>query len=133
MKIFKTDWWTIALPDDWLGQSEDDSITFSSPESDAVLQISAFQKATAITEDDLHDFAVDDLREARTEEVTIGAFTGMMFPTVVDRRDMRVWYLMSGKLMMHATYVFADIDDEAEQEQIDQVLASLRVVKAKKA
>ncbi len=125
---FQRPWWELELPPSWSAEDNEDCSSFYNEDGVGALQCSAYQKDEDITDSDLKEFAAEEIPPgAKLSAVQCGSFTG--FYTHFDREDTywRKWWLRSGQTMVYATYNCALSDRSIEDEQVGQILNSLRV------
>lgn len=124
-------WWSIELPDGWVGDQDDDCATIVSPEKIGALQISAYKnEETAVTEEDLQAFAEERLdASAVTEPVSLGTFDGLTIDYAESDEEgdtwWREWVLRCGRILLYATYCCDASEKGTEDAVIDSILDSL--------
>ena len=119
--------WSLTLAPSWQANDDEDGVCIVRPEGLGALQISAACKNTAVTDEDLTDFAADHLGAgARTRPVTLGDFSGIAIRCGADRIHWRRWFLRHGPVALFVTYNCAEADRGIEDADVDQMLGSLR-------
>lgn len=128
MTQFEADDWTIALPEGWRAEREDDCHLLYHAEGVGTLEVRAFVADTPFDDEDLRELAAEDLDAgAAIGEVTHGDFTGFTFRYREDGVYWRQWRLRSGMLALALSYACALDDAESEDGDIDDLLDGLRV------
>ncbi len=126
MKKFSSEYWSIALPDNWEAQHDEDCETLHSPEGPGVLQISALLRDEVVDDAFLRYLAADHLDAgAQTGEVECGDFKGFELSYGAEEEFWREWYLRSGRLTLFVTY-HCGLDDEGQEDDVlDSILDRL--------
>ena len=127
MKNYSTELWSISLPDDWMGEQDQDCEVLYHPEGPGTLQISLVQHTEPVTDDDLEAMAAEHIEAgAETEDVVFGPFVGFGFSYAVEDEYLCEWYLRSDFLMLFVTYS-CPLEQEGEEDDIiDFMLETLR-------
>jgi hypothetical protein len=125
---YEASWWAIELPPGWNAENEEDCVNFSAEHGVGALQISAYRHdGEPITDDDLNDFAEDELIDGTTpEDVSYGDFGGIAISYVEADRFWRKLWLRSGSLLLYVTYNCVAEDQAAEVESVNRMLSSLK-------
>lgn len=119
--------WNLALASSWQASDDRDCVTIARPDGLGALQISAARKHTAVTDDDLADFAADHLDAgAIARQVSLGDFSGIAIRYRADGVHRRQWCLPRGPLALFVTYNCAEVDRGIEHAEVDRMLGSLR-------
>ena len=119
--------WSAELPAGWESQRDDACVTIYHPDGVGALQISAAFKDAAVTDADLRDFAREHLDAgAKAREVAAGDFSGFTIAFGAADRFWRHWYLRSFDQTLFVTYNCEADDQGVEDEQLSQMIASLR-------
>ena len=86
MMEFKSNWWSLLLPENWVADEDDTCITFTSQSVVGDLQVSSARNSNDLaTDEDLYEFADDHIQAgAKLREVAIGDFTGFYLHYSVD-------------------------------------------------
>ena len=117
--------WRLNLPRGWTAQDSEECTTFLGPRQIGALQVSAYQKDSAITDEDLVEFAGDDIANGATSSTAAcGDFVGLHLVLEGEPAWDR-WLLRSGSRLLYVTYNRPrDADDE--MGDVREILASLR-------
>jgi len=109
MYQYTSDYWRIALPEDWeLTGEEDDLAVFAGP-ADSELCLSCTVMDEDLVElEDLEEFAGDLLTEGHEPDpVSAGGMHGLYFAYTADQREWREWYLASDNIFIYITLNYA--------------------------
>ena len=129
MKKFSGEYWIVNLPDAWLGESEAGFDVIYDPEGVGELQISGSCHDQLIEYDDLYELAAEHIEAgAEEEQVEFGEFSGITLEYEVDDELIREWYLKSGSIMLFITYSCLLEDEGKEDDVVESVLESLRLL-----
>ena len=124
---YKSAWWSVELPDNWEAEQDEDCATFTSERGVGALQISAYRRDDEIvTDEDLLDFAEDDLVEGEnSQSVSFGEFVGLETSYFANEGFSRKLWLQSGSLLLFITYNCAAEERTVETEDVNLILKSL--------
>ena len=117
MHQFRSEYWSVELPDNWAAEQED---TFTSIYSElGALQLSAARNSNGpATDADLLDFAKEHLDAgAPIKPVTCGAFSGFYLHYAMDDMYRRQWWLRSDDTVVLATYT-SDLEDKGTEDPV---------------
>ena len=114
--------WSVDVPEGWTHQEDPDCVTFEPARGTAAFQISAYRKDTAVTDDDLREFAGD----IPLAEVSLPHYTGIRTRFSVDDAFWIKWWLRAGPSMVHVTYN-CPLDERREDDHdVDGMIQSLK-------
>jgi len=132
MPVFANPTWEATYPEGWTSEPADDSIAFYDPEVDAgTLQVSCIcsDEAEPVTEEDLLSIAEETIAAGhRYSKVQVGELAGIMFRFYEGDEAWKEWYLATGNCFFFVTYDCHREQEGAEDEEVAQILESLRVV-----
>ena len=122
--------WSVAFPEDWDHDIEDDILAIATPAGESVLQIGSMSKnAGAVTDDDLWEFMNDAGVESEDiQRVKRGDFEGLAAATQEEAVLLRYWVMRAGDVLLLATFRCPPDRAEADIESVEGVLHSLRLV-----
>ncbi|HEX7031346.1 MAG TPA: hypothetical protein VF254_12185 [Gammaproteobacteria bacterium] len=127
MKEFRTELWTAKLPDDWVGEEDEDGVLLYNPDGPGELQVTVSEKEDGLVdEEDLEYFAeelVEDGIESRI--VRVGEFQGLLFEYDEEDAYWREWYLAYDELFFYVTYNCDLADRHAEDPVVQDILKSI--------
>lgn len=127
MNEFRTDLWTALLPDDWIGEEDEEGVLLYNPDGPGELQITVSEKEEGLVdEEDLEYFAaelVEDGIESRI--VRVGEFQGLLFEYDEEDAHWREWYLAYDELFFYVTYNCDLADRHAEDHVVQDILKSI--------
>jgi len=128
MKRYESEWWTIALPDDWEAEDGEHAVAIFSEQGVGAVQVSASRNNNGpVTDADLHDFAKEHLDAgAKTKDVTCGDFSGFYFHFGTEEMYQRQWWLRRDDTMVFVTYTAAPEHKGTEDVVVDGIVASLK-------
>lgn len=121
--------WSVAFPEDWDHDIEDDILAIATPAGESVLQIGSMSKDEgAVTEDDLWEFMDDaGVESDAIARVKLGDFEGLSARTEEDTKLLRYWVVRAGEVLLLATFRCPAERAEAEIGSVEGVLQSLRL------
>ena len=128
MGAFQAERWSVDLPKGWTGRRDPECATFQANGSVGAFQISAAEKEHGpVTDEDLLDFASDDLAErTMLSPVVYGLFSGFSLQKLKGNILWIKWWLRCGDLMVFATYNGPRDVGEADLPLVSDILGSLR-------
>jgi hypothetical protein len=121
--------WSVAFPEDWDHDIEDDILAIATPAGESLLQIGSMSKDEgAVTEDDLWEFMDDAGVETEAiERVKLGDFEGLSARTEEEAILLRYWVMRAGDVLLLATFRCPSDRSEADIGGVEGVLQSLRL------
>lgn len=121
--------WSVAFPEDWEHDIEDDILAIATPAGESVLQIGSMSKDEgAVTDDDLWEFMDDaGVETEEIQRVKLGDFEGLSARTQEEAVHLRYWVMRAGDVLLLATYRSPSDRAEADMGSIESVLQSLRL------
>jgi len=129
MNVLETEWWTLALPPEWWGQAEDDSILIGDQDEVGCIEISTLHKEEGA-------FAQEMVRSIAQQEseqqldwcsVVLGEFAGVTASYVQEGSAVREWYVVNASLMLFITYSCAEDNRGMDDAAVDEILETLMV------
>lgn len=121
--------WSVAFPEDWDHDIEDDILAIATPAGESLLQIGSMSKNDgAVTEDDLWEFMDDaGVDMGCIERVKLGDFEGLAAATEEEQVRLRYWVVRAGDVLLLAT--LRSPLDRADDDiaGVEGVLQSLRL------
>jgi hypothetical protein len=120
--------WSVAFPEDWSHDIEDDILALATPAGESLLQIGSMSKDEgAVSEDDLWEFMDDaGVETGDTRRVTLGDFEGLAAATEEEAILLRYWVVRAGDVLLLATFRCPNDRAEADIGAVEGVLQSLR-------
>jgi len=129
MNLYEADDWSVALPEGWRGEREEDCDALFHPQGPGTVEVRAFLADQPLDDEDLYEMASDDLDAGATiGEVEHGDFSGFTFRYREDGVYWRQWRLRSGTLALSVSYACALESAEEQDEAVDDLLDGLRVL-----
>lgn len=118
--------WSLQLLDGWNGKVDDGCATISSEGKMGALQMSAAIKPTQVKDDDLYDFAAEQIHDGtKTKNVQFGEFVGFEISFSVDDDFFRMWYLRHERKLLFVTYICDLKKRGVEDEDVQKMLVTL--------
>lgn len=125
---FQSAWWEISLPLGWTGEHDEECARFLSQNEVGALQISAYRKDEELADADLQEMAAEHIEAgANLKSVQFGSFTGFYFHFRTEDAYWRWWLLRCDKTMLYATYSCDPYGRGKDDEQVEQIMNTLRV------
>jgi hypothetical protein len=120
--------WSIDLAEGWEGHDDGDTSVFTHPDGFGVLQITAMESDTEITEQDLKTFAGEPPKKAIRENFRNKDFRGFSIALQADGEYRHNWYLAGQNLAVVISYVCNDEDRSEEMPQVREMVRSLELM-----
>jgi len=131
VKKYTSTYWQADLPDDWFGETDQDSDVLYQSEHDGTLVITALEESQAIDDEYLSDL-VEEHIEAGAElyDIELGDFSGVTCCYGDDNAYWCEWYLYADRILLFVTYN-CDLQQEGSQDDVvETILESLRLTAA---
>ncbi len=126
LREIRTAWWSVAIPDTWIGTHHAECVTLEAIKPVGALQISGHTKDSEVSDDDLRDFADEHLKAgARPVPANFGNYSGFSIAYGRDGFFWQEWYLRRGRHMVFATYNCAESSRGKEDSAVNEILSSL--------
>lgn len=121
--------WSVAFPEDWDHDIEDDILAIATPAGESLLQIGSMSKDDGqVTDDDLWEFMDDAGVEAGDiARVRLGDFEGLSAATEEESQLLRYWVMRAGDVLLLATFRCPSDRAQADIGGVEGVLQSLRL------
>jgi hypothetical protein len=121
--------WSVAFPEDWDHEIEDDILAIATPAGGSLLQIGSMSKDEGtVSEDDLWEFMDDaGVESGEIGRVRLGDFEGLSARTQDDANLLRYWVVRAGEVLLLATFRCPADRSEAEIGSVEGVLQTLRL------
>ena len=135
MKVFRTHWWSVQLPENWEAEQDDVCVTFTSNSSSGTLQVSAAQNSNGpVTDEDLLEFAEEHLEAGvKPHNILAGNFRGFYIRYSDDEFYYKNWWLRNDNTVVFITYT-TDIEQCGQDDTvIEQIVNSLVTVSGSNA
>lgn len=127
MKVCKTKYWQVNIPDDWQYEHQSDSDVLFCEDGVGEIQFSATQFDSPVTEEHLYELSAEHAN-ADEDEVEFGEFSGITFEYETEDEFWQEWYLMSDKILLFITYTCELGKEENEIDVVEFILDSLKNV-----
>ena len=129
MPHFTTPVWEATYPDGWTSEQSEDSIAFYDAEAELrTLQVTCICAEEPVTDEDLLGMAEDVITAGkRYSRVEVGTMSGIMFRYYEGDDAWKEWYLASGNCLFFVTYDCPRAAEGNEDEEVAQILESLRI------
>jgi hypothetical protein len=121
--------WSVAFPEDWDHDIEDDILAIATPSGQSLLQIGSMSKDEGrVTDDDLWEFMDDaGVESGEIERVKLGDFEGLAAAAEEDAVLLRYWVMRAGEVLLLATFRCPTERADADIGVVEGVLRSLRL------
>jgi hypothetical protein len=127
MRTFGGTFWELTLLPSWQGRPDPECESIGRPDGAGALQISAATKDGEVTDEDLLDFAREQVIAGATQRpVEMGPFLGIALTYVLNKSHWRRWFLRHGRVALFVTYNCALADNGTDDDDVDRMLSSLR-------
>lgn len=127
MKVFKSDGWSVELPEEWQQETDNNLYTFYHPNGVGALQVSGFTKDGAVTESDLKELASEHIDAgAITKPIESSSVMGMTLAFGLNDEFWQYWYIGIGNKALLVTYNCDEQDKEKEINTIKVIVSSIK-------
>ncbi|HWP94964.1 MAG TPA: hypothetical protein VNL72_04455 [Gammaproteobacteria bacterium] len=130
MQTYATELWHSRLPEGWLLEEDEDSVSFFHPDGPGVLCITCSCKEEGLVDEtDLEEFAAELLEKGlEPAHVSIGHLRGLLFEYEEGNEWWREWYLACDDLFFFITYNCDPDDRGREDATVSQILHNIEVI-----
>ncbi len=130
MNVLETQWWTLALPPEWWGEAEDESILVGDRDGVGCLEFSTLQKESGQFEQhDLQAILQEGVApSAGWQSVKLGDFKGLFTHYEAEKSAVREWCVASGALALFITYSCELENLGMDDAAVDQILDTLCLI-----
>jgi hypothetical protein len=120
--------WSVAFPEEWDHDIEDDILAIATPAGESMLQIGSMSKDEgAVTDDDLWEFMNDaGVESGDIQRVKLGDFEGLAAAAQEEAILLRYWVMRAGDVLLLATFRCPVDRADADIRGVETVLQSLR-------
>ena len=120
--------WSVAFPEDWDHDIEDDILAIATPAGESLLQIGSMSKDEGtVTDADLWEFMDDaGVESGDIQRVKLGDFEGLAASAAEEATLLRYWVMRAGDVLLLATFRCPADRPEADIGSVETVLQSLR-------
>lgn len=129
MQEIESDFWFIALPQQWQTEQEDDSILIFDEDQLGCICLTSLESDTGRPDQAGLERLIAEvglaLNSGRRCEIG-DAWQGWEFETVEDGDYIREWYLLGPDHLLLVTYSCAEEDQTMDRSAVDEILDSLR-------
>lgn len=121
--------WSVAFPEEWDHDIEDDVLAIATPAGESVLQIGSMSKdAGQVTDEDLWEFMDDaGVETGDIQRVKLGDFEGLAAATEEEALLLRYWVMRAGDVLLLATFRCPSERADDDIASVEGVLNSLRL------
>ena len=129
VNILQTQWWDMALPDEWHAEQEDDLILISDCDDVGEIAITTLtSESGAVDERALRELTADlEAQHGPGKAITLGDWRGMYFSFHEDGDALREWYLYQNRLLLLITYSCDDDNAGMDDAAVDEILATIYI------
>jgi hypothetical protein len=128
-RSYESEWWTIDLLDDWTATEDPECTTFRARIPVGALQVSAARKPKDdATLEDLKEFAGGLEPPKLSSPFANGEISGLSAEFEQSGFYSRHWWLRKGPVVVFVTYNVALSNRADEQQMIDDLVHSLKIV-----
>jgi hypothetical protein len=121
--------WSVAFPEEWDHDIEDDILAIATPAGEGLLQIGSMSKDEgAVSDDDLWEFMDDaGVETGDIQRVKLGDFEGLAAAAQEEATLLRYWVMRAGDVLLLATFRCPADQADADIGGVETVLQSLRL------
>lgn len=125
MNVLETDNWSMALPQEWWAEEDDDRIMVGDHDEVGCIEISTLLKdGEDFSEQDLATIAGDS-DASDPKAVTLGDFEGLYALAKEDGVAIREWIVAAGRVLLFITYSCDDEHSGLDDAAVDELLSTL--------
>lgn len=127
MNEFHTDLWSAQLPDNWVGEEDEEGVLLYNPDGPGELQVTVSEKEDGLVdEEDLEYFAAELVEDGIPSRIVrVGEFQGLLFEYDEEGIHWREWYLAYDELFFYVTYNCDLADRHVEDPLVQDILKSI--------
>lgn len=127
MNEFHTELWSAQLPDNWVGEEDEEGVLLYNPDGPGELQVTVSEKEDGLVdEEDLEYFAAELIEDGmQSRIVRVGEFQGLLFEYDEEDVHWREWYLAYDELFFYVTYNCDLADRHVEDPLVQDILKSV--------
>lgn len=129
MREIESDFWFIALPEQWQSEQEDESILIFDEDELGCICLSNLEGGSEGVDEAGLKRLISDVghRLEQGKPCELGdAWRGWEFETEEDGDYIREWYLLGPEHLLLITYSCADDDKDMDRSAVNEILDSLR-------
>jgi len=128
MRIVETDCWTLALPDEWEAEQEDDTVYISDEDNVGEIAITTLQKDNSekIDASELEQF-VEGI-PVPGEPIKLGAFIGNYYQYSEGEDAVREWHVYSESILLIVTYHCIADDQGMDDAAVDAIINTIEIL-----
>jgi hypothetical protein len=129
MRSVETEWWTIALPEEWEAEDDDGSVVITDLDEVSQVQISAVRKeAGDVSQQDLQEFTADLRAEGKTSrQVKLGGMNAELYEYEEVGEFWREWFVMKGNLLIFITHCCESANRGMDDSAVDEILNTIEI------
>lgn len=131
MHEIETDWWFIALPEQWHSEVDEDCILIFDEDELGCISLSTLlpEDGASVGEAGLRELLAElGMDPAQGQACDLGArWRGWEFETREEGDYIREWYLWAANHLLLVSYSCDEDDREFDRSAVDQILDSLRL------
>lgn len=127
MNVVETEWWTLALPQEWWAEAEGDSVLVGDRDDVGCIEISTLRKEQGrFDSDEVESMARAESAAGDTiAAVTLGEFRGYTAAFREDGDAVREWFLGCGSVLLFITYSCDEENDGLDDAAVTEILDTL--------
>jgi hypothetical protein len=120
--------WSMDIPSAWIADEDDYSTSFYDPEGAGALQVNTSKHSSGdVSHEELERAAQMRVAEdVELEPTQLGDFSGVCTETEGTNNFRREWWVAAGDTILHIAYTCAMPDQDAERDDVDAALESLK-------
>lgn len=121
--------WSVAFPEEWDHDIEDDILTIATSAPDSMLQIGSMSKDEGpVSDEDLWEFMDDaGVETSDIARIAVGDFEGLAATTEDEGITLRYWVLRAGEALLLATFRCPSERPDADIAAVEGVLKGLKL------
>ncbi|MBD2858378.1 hypothetical protein IB286_05090 [Spongiibacter sp. KMU-158] len=132
MREIESDWWFIALPEQWHSEQDEDSILIFDEDELGCISLSTLQAESGQKADEaalLGLLKQLDYKASEGVPVEVGeGWRGLEYETEEEGDYIREWFLYGHGLLLLISYSCAEEDRDMDRAAVDEILSTLRPI-----
>ena len=129
MKNYRSAYWQVDLPDDWVSEQQEDSVVLYHPDHGGSILLSAVREEEEITDEYLAELVDEHIEAgAELEDVELGSFAGLSCCYEGEGEYWCEWYLRSDHILLFVTYNCPLEEEGSQDDVVETILESLQAI-----
>ena len=130
MRIVETDWWTIAIPDEWTAEQDEESILIADDDELGCISLTTVPLNDGWADlDKLRKFVASiDIDVSQAETCQLAELDALYLEGEEEGEFFREWYVCADQQVLMICYSCDPEDQHFDRSTVDEILDSLVLV-----